>query len=783
MAYQARHEDDYDAGRSYSEQTKIEDQRKTENNANTLRNAADVAIASKNPYAVAIGAGVKAADKLTGGKSTDALGKAFTKANKHGLGGKALQKASDKLAESGMGDKIGDAARIKNMADGGGEGAANGADKAADAAKKAQDAKNAEAAAHNAKKLDEAASRMNAAAANNSDKKGGERDGSPSSDEDEKKGGLGKFLVRQMVITMVLTFAPVLLLILIVILVAAMVTGVIGNYEDAFGMSSTLEEETGDMYFTASSKEQEKFYKRIYDIKLDYEKDGKSFDAMKIVAIFAVLRANDANIDYDKVSNSTIKSWANSMLKDGFYDEETFKDNLIHDILPHYLKHKSDEDYKILADEVIAYVNDYNDLIGKNANGGNCASIGSCSYNIKGFYLGGRGNVVKNMQVSDLKVRLMECGSPYGNGSYNKAIDQDLVSFEDYVAGVAYAEVGPNAPEEVLKAQMVAARSFALARPTAMNNSNGKKLVQENGQWILQISSCVADQVFCNVDQGCSYMGGGDGQGGIVKSGKVSGAKRTRDPLPQNHPLRAAAAETQGEVLVNAQGYIINTSYKSTDQKNWESLAKSGLNYKQILLQSYNSSAHNMGAADIQRASCSSGENANCISTGEFSKWKQTDPQWRGVPMGNSGKNLGQIGCLVTSISMQIAKSGVKTQVSPFNPGTFVQYLNTHGGFAAGGNFLWYSAQKFAPEFKYQQRVSLSGLSREAKLNKIKSIVSQKGVYAVCEVKGPTGQHWVAIDSVTGDTINMMDPSSKYTNMWQKYFWGNTSAIVYYKVG
>ena len=30
----------------------------------------------------------------------------------------------------------------------------------------------------------------------------------------------------------------------------------------------------------------------------------------------------------------------------------------------------------------------------------------------------------------------------------------DLVDFEDYIAGVAYAEVGPSANEEVLKAQI-----------------------------------------------------------------------------------------------------------------------------------------------------------------------------------------------------------------------------------------------------------------------------------------------------------------------------------------
>ena len=54
-----------------------QDERNVKNNANNIRNAADVAMASKNPYAMAAGAVVKGADKITGGKSTEALGKAI----------------------------------------------------------------------------------------------------------------------------------------------------------------------------------------------------------------------------------------------------------------------------------------------------------------------------------------------------------------------------------------------------------------------------------------------------------------------------------------------------------------------------------------------------------------------------------------------------------------------------------------------------------------------------------------------------------------------------------
>lgn len=108
-----------------SEDKRDKTQRETENNANNIRNAADVAIATKNPYAAAAGAAVKVADKFSGGRSTKALGKMMTKANKISPGGRKIQGLSNRLNESGASDKIGKAAAAKNgMSGGSGAGSA-----------------------------------------------------------------------------------------------------------------------------------------------------------------------------------------------------------------------------------------------------------------------------------------------------------------------------------------------------------------------------------------------------------------------------------------------------------------------------------------------------------------------------------------------------------------------------------------------------------------------------------------------------------------------------------
>ena len=207
------------------------------------------------------------------------------------------------------------------------------------------------------------------------------------------------------------------------------------------------------------------------------------------------------------------------------------------------------------------------------------------------------------------------------------------------------------------------------------------------------------------------------------------------------------------------------------------------MNYKQILLQYYNQGKYNYGASSVGGSSCNGG--GKCAPTGSYAGWKQYEGPWVDTTLGNSGRTIRQIGCLVTSLSIQIAKSGVSTNISgEFNPGSFVEYLSAHGGFDAGGSIAtWTGITNAAPGFVYQGEEYFNGMSREQKLNRIKEIVNTPGMYAVAEVKGNTGQHWVAIDSVNGDNISMMDPGSSSTSMWTQYNWANTSKIVYFKVG
>lgn len=170
-------------------------------------------------------------------------------------------------------------------------------------------------------------------------------------------------------------------------------------------------------------------------------------------------------------------------------------------------------------------------------------------------------------------------------------------------------------------------------------------------------------------------------------------------------------------------------------------------------------------------------------SSGEITEWKQYGKEWSNIKIGNTNSTIGDIGCLVTSISILIKKSDIPTKnVYPFNPGTFVTALNNNYGFDSKGNLQYATISKVVPNFQYQGHINLRDKNKSEKLYEIKKYY-ELGYYLAAEVKGATknSQHWVAVDNVTNNTVIMLDPGSDATDMWNEYDWNNTTQFVYFK--
>ena len=170
-------------------------------------------------------------------------------------------------------------------------------------------------------------------------------------------------------------------------------------------------------------------------------------------------------------------------------------------------------------------------------------------------------------------------------------------------------------------------------------------------------------------------------------------------------------------------------------------------------------------------------------SSGEITEWKQKGKEWSNIKIGSTNSTIGDIGCLVTSISILIKKSDVPTKnIYPFNPGTFVTALNNNYGFDSRGNLQYAAISKVVPSFQYQGHVNLREKNKSEKLTEIKKYY-ESGYYIALEVKGATenSQHWVAVDNVSNNSVIMLDPASTATDVWSEYDWNKTSQFVYFK--
>ena len=167
---------------------------------------------------------------------------------------------------------------------------------------------------------------------------------------------------------------------------------------------------------------------------------------------------------------------------------------------------------------------------------------------------------------------------------------------------------------------------------------------------------------------------------------------------------------------------------------------------------------------------------------GDFINWRQEGQSWSNIRIGNTNSTIGNIGCLVTSIAILIEKSGANTTIVPFNPGTFVEALNSNGGFDEKGNLYYAPINKVVPNFRYVGNVNLRGKTRAEKLELIKQYLNL-GFHITIEVKGatPGNQHWVAILGVDGNNVNIVDPASDKTDLWSAYEWSKSSQFNYFK--
>lgn len=375
---------------------------------------------------------------------------------------------------------------------------------------------------------------------------------------------------------------------------------------------------------------------------------------------------------------------------------------------------------KLNYDEYMA--SHFNSFINKFGGG-----TGTCKYD------------VGESSYSNVKVRL------YKNDRFELVYSDDrLIDFDKYILGVAYQEVGggtDSISEQVFKTQAIAARSYALTRGKKMAGVKALQITEENGYTVVNIRQTTSDQAYCDPDEG------------YLPSGQLSNCSSGHLRLPDDSPLRTWIKEVDGVVLVDSNGEVVNTPYFDKDQIAWRALAQSGMTSDEIILKHYNAAEKGYTL------------NATCVKTSSVEGaegWKQCDPRWGNMYVGS--KTICSIGCALTSISIQLARSGVQLNVSgEFNPGTFMQTHKSNGGFS--DNIITWNVSRIAPNFKLIASHEVLFGTKENKIKTLKKYAAD-GEYIVLGVRHGVGQdigHYVAYNDSSSDEIFIFDPAGNTT--------------------
>ena len=170
-------------------------------------------------------------------------------------------------------------------------------------------------------------------------KKGASQSDEPPTDKkDDDKDSKGKTTgTIKKVVLVAIILGPIIGVICVVMLVANLVGGVLGEFGDALGYGALTGDDIQIEDYTYVSKDQEKYLKRLIKVRDEYVADGKYVDSSLIMALYHVLNRYGANIQYDDMTTKVIRKWFDYSLNDGYYDEETFKNNLYTYVFPKYI--------------------------------------------------------------------------------------------------------------------------------------------------------------------------------------------------------------------------------------------------------------------------------------------------------------------------------------------------------------------------------------------------------------------------------------------------------------
>lgn len=620
-------------------------QRDNANNANNIRAAADVASKTSNPYAKAIGTGVKVADKISGGKASEKLGKALTTANKMaGLKGRMAQAALNKMSESGTSDRIASAMNAKNGA-----------------------------SPTNSLGKQKPGGMPSSTAPTDSSTETQIKD---KAEETSSNEGSGSVLATGDVVKKGLIVCAAALPIIIFCCLFITSSQVFTN-SISLGTADSLSGEEVEEKINLKETTEE-------DLNQEQSDDDVAYD----------IYINDSNLiklRESKLNNYNVVQVAN---------ETT------------YLKRKYNEASLDKIEEFYPPVVDLSK------------------------------NYDKNM-VYDFFFKMYNLYITYRD-TYNVYLDLPLLmstlNLESADKNVIFSS--NLSPEDRTKtARKLPIEEFDYYYDWVNSDYKISKSKSNHDMELL-----ASRMVSKHAKETCTNSAGDVTQENILKDNSIGTVTLTC---------------VEGETYkVEDLGYVI-------DHEKYKDFLKQFIEKKYYL-----DGEHSIEGEVLVLDNVENDENSNATTpaVGDFTSWKQCDDRWGKINVPKSNQNLCQIGCLVTSITIQIARSGTIVTTETLNPGVAVKEFS----FASGGNLYWNSVKNLAPNFVYYTKINLVGMNKKSIADKLTSYDSSRYyiILGVGEKSSNKLHHYVSLDYVDQieNKIYMMDPgSSKTKDLYEVY--------------
>lgn len=232
----------------------------------------------------------------------------------------------------------------------------------------------------------------------------------------------------------------------------------------------------------------------------------------------------------------------------------------------------------------------------------------------------------------------------------------------------------------------------------------------------------------------------------LGSDGKKTQTNILKDSNIGNKTLTCADGETYS---TSDKGYVI-------DEDKYKEFLKEFIEKKYFL----ENSTINSGLTNSSDSSSNSNiNNPNTSNSEEWRNWRQCDSRWSNKKMGPSDLKMCDYGCLATSISIQIARSGTTVLTDNFDPSVAASNFSfTSNGILVSNGWL-----SVAPNFVQKISYSPVSLTRDAQVQAINFEVL-KGNYIVLGVnRGSCANgisHWVALDYVDleNQKLYIIDP-------------------------